>query len=339
MEEEEKISNEEENIEEDISELIDIKDLNLENERNYWSKYIIKNFIYLPDICPMCKKSNIKIANNKKLLSPLRLVCNNYKCKYRCNLRKFSCLSVFPKIPGSLFFKILYKFIIEEKNASKIKSFLETEEKIKLNYVSLSKILIFIRRCCAHYIKDYYRFNKLGRRSGGSFITVDESDFVDVKGEKLWILGAKNNKTNNLRLDVFKSRTEEDCKRFIYNHIKPNNTIITDGWLSYNFLTRNDSNYVHEVHSGNFGFGVHSTSIIEGAWGTLKGILKRIYGYIPADNFILFLREAEFRFILSKVSHKEKESKIIDMLSYLYDTVEYELYDNEELMDNDNYDY
>ena len=130
-------------------------------------------------------------------------------------MRKFSCLSVFPKIPGSLFFKILYKFIIEEKNASKIKSFLETEEKIKLNYVSLSKILIFIRRCCAYYIKDYYRFNKLGRRARESFIGVDESDFVDVEGEKLWILWAKNNKTNNLRLDVFKSRTEEDCKRFI----------------------------------------------------------------------------------------------------------------------------
>ena len=47
----------------------------------------------------------------------------------------------------------------------------------------------------------------------------------------------------------------------------------------------------------------------------------------------------EFRFILSKVSHKEKESKIIDILSYLYDTVEYELYDNEELMDNDNYEF
>ena len=44
MEEEEEISNEEENIEDDNSELIDIKDLNLENERNYWSKYIITNY-------------------------------------------------------------------------------------------------------------------------------------------------------------------------------------------------------------------------------------------------------------------------------------------------------
>ena len=110
-----------------------------------------------------------------------------------------------------------------------------------------------------------------------------------------------------------------------------------------NFLTLNDINYGHEVHrhgpNGNFGFGVHSTSIIEGAWGTLKSIIKRIYWYIPAVNFILFLLEAEFRFILSKVSHKEKESKIINILSYLYDTVEYELYDNEELMDNDNYEF
>ena len=78
----------------------------------------------------MCKKSNIKIANNKKLLNPLRLVCNNYKCKYRCNLRKFSCLSVFPKIPGSLFFKILYKFIIEEKNASELNHFLKQKKKL-----------------------------------------------------------------------------------------------------------------------------------------------------------------------------------------------------------------
>lgn len=237
----------------------------------------------------------------------------------------------------------MYKFIIEGKNAKKIKSFLEIEEKIKLNYMSLTKILIFIRRCCAHYIKDYYRFNKLGRRAGGSLISVDESDFVDVEGQKLWIIGAKNNTTNNIRLDIFKSRTEDDCKIFIFNHIKPNNTIITDGWPSYNFLNNNDSNYVHEVHAhgpnGNFGFGAHSTSIIEGAWGTIKSIIKRIYGYIPADNFILFLREVEFRFILSKLSPQEKEEKIIEMFKYLYDTVEYELYDNEDLMDNNNYDF
>ena len=88
-------------------------------------------------------------------------------------MRKFSCLSAFPKRPGSLFFKIMYKFINEEKNASKIKSFLETEEKIKIKYVSISKILIFIRRCCAHYIKNYYQVNKLGRSSGGSRKTLD----------------------------------------------------------------------------------------------------------------------------------------------------------------------
>ena len=79
------------------------------------------------------------------------------------SLRNFSCLKVFPKIPGSIFFKILYKFILEDKNATKIKNFLVTEEKVYLNYQTLTKILTWLRRTFAHYLKDYYRFNKLGR--------------------------------------------------------------------------------------------------------------------------------------------------------------------------------
>jgi hypothetical protein len=82
---------------------------------------------------------------------------------------------------------------------------------------------------------------------------------------------------------VFKSRNEEDMKTFIYNHIRENNTIITDGWSAYNFL--DDSNYIHEVHihgpQGNFGFGLHSTSHIEGIWGTLKTKINKIYNCIP----------------------------------------------------------
>ena len=125
MEEEEEISNEEENIEEDISELIDIKDLNLENERNYWSKYIIKNFIYLRDICPMCKKSNIKIANNKKLLNPLRLVCNNYKC----NLRKFSCLSVL-RYQDHYFLKYCINLLLKKKMLQKLNHLFKQKKKL-----------------------------------------------------------------------------------------------------------------------------------------------------------------------------------------------------------------
>jgi len=68
---------------------------------------------------------------------------------------------------------IRYYFITKEKNATKNKSYLDTLEKIKLNYPTITKILLWIRRILAHYLKDNYRFNKLGRRNGGSLIDID----------------------------------------------------------------------------------------------------------------------------------------------------------------------
>ena len=105
------------------------------------------------------------------------------------------------------------------------------------------------------------------------------------------------------------------------------------------FLNNIECPYLHEVHvhgpNGNFGVGSYYTSIIEGAWGTIK----RIYDAIPGKNFILYLREAEFRFMLSKYSNSEKENKIIEIFVYLYNSSDYELYDDDELLDNNNYDY
>ena len=44
-----------------------------------------------------------------------------------------------------------------------------------------------------------------------------------------------------------------------------------------------NSNYKHEIHihgpNGNFGFGLHSTSPIEGVWSILKSNIKKIYNY------------------------------------------------------------
>ena len=77
--------------------------------------------------------------------------------------------------------------------------------------------------------------------------------------EKIWVVGAKNNKTGNIRIDVFKTTTSEDMKMLIFNNIKDHNNIITNGWLSYRFLDDINSQYRHEIHvhgpNGNFGFG------------------------------------------------------------------------------------
>ena len=62
--------------------------------------------------------------------------------------------------------------------------------------------------------------------------------------------------------------------------------------------------------------GSYSIIIIKGAWGTLENLIKRLYGLIPCDIFILFLPEAEFMFILRKLSNEEKEAKVVKMLEY-----------------------
>ena len=58
---------------------------------------------------------------------------------------------------------------------------------------------------------------------------MDESNFIDIKGIKMWVIGSKNNKTGNIRVDVFKTRIENDLKNFINNHMQINNNIIIDG--------------------------------------------------------------------------------------------------------------
>ena len=97
---------------------------------------------------------------------------------------------------------------------------------------------------------------------------MDESMFTHINREKIWVIGAKNNKTGNIRLDKFKTRNQNDLKIFINNQMNKNNNIITDGWSGYGFLDTDDAEYDHEIHvhgpGWNFGFGGHSTGHIEG---------------------------------------------------------------------------
>ena len=124
---------------------------------------------------------------------------------------------------------------------------------------------------------------------------------------------------------------------FIFNHIKDNNNIITYGWPAYNFLDDDEINYKHEVHihgpQGTFGFLEHSTSHIEEVWGILKDNIRKVYTKITSKNFILFLPEAEMCYIMRDLTNKEKEKKILEIFEYLYNTVNFDLYDLGEFED------
>ena len=45
---------------------------------------------------------------------------------------------------------------------------------------------------------------------------------------------------------------------------------------------------------------------------------------INTDNFVLYLKEAEFRYILSSLNSQEKENKIKEVFEYVYNTCNYD---------------
>ena len=117
----------------------------------------------------------------------------------------------------------------------------------------------------AYYLKNIYRLYNLGCRTWGSYISIGKSLFVHINGKKIYIIGAKNNETCKIRIVVFKSRNEDDMKTFIYNYIRENNTIITDGWSATIFLmiVITIMKYIFMDLMEIFGFRLHSTSHIE----------------------------------------------------------------------------
>ena len=82
----------------------------------------------------------------------------------------------------------------------------------------------------------------------------------------------------------------------------------------YSFLSQLDG-YDWDVHNhgaGDFGFGISSTSHVEALWHQIKSKIKKMYNSIPSINFLLFLREAEWRINNSKLND---EQKIIEFFS------------------------
>ena len=97
-------------------------------------------------------------------------------------------------------------------------------------------------------------------------------------------------------------------------YIKTENIIITDGWIGYSFIS-SIPGYIREMHIhgvGDFGLESSSTSQKESLWSQLKALLKNLYYIIPHKNFILYLREAEWRI-------KDKDKNINAKIKEFFD--------------------
>ena len=110
-------------------------------------------------------------------------------------------------------------------------------------------------------------------------------------------------------MEIVENRDTDTLKQIIEKHVLPGNYITTDAWKGYTFLDYPYSWYIHDVYNharGNFGSGLSSTSRIEGLWGELKALLKKIYTRVNSDNFLYFLREMEYRRNIKSLNAEKK---------------------------------
>ena len=67
----------------------------------------------------------------------------------------------------------------------------------------------------------------------------------------------------------------------------------------------------------------------------LKGKIKSTYHVIPHKNFLHFLREAEFKYLIRNKNFNEKIKEFFSCCKLLNDIADNEIYDTEFLKDAD----
>jgi len=84
---------------------------------------------------------------------------------------------------------------------------------------------------------------------------------------------------------------------------------------SYQWISRPFSGYIQSMH--NLGHGLDSTIHIESLWSILKSLIKNTYNIIPHEDFILFLKESEFRRNTNHLRSQEKWNEFLEIIKYI----------------------
>jgi len=97
-------------------------------------------------------------------------------------------------------------------------------------------------------------------------------------------------------VQIVRGCSREELLPIIQGKILEGSTIHTDGWKAYDGLILNGYDHYRVFHSKNeFARGKSHVNGIEGFWGFAKNRLAKFNG-MTDNNFILHLKECEFRF-------------------------------------------
>ena len=287
-------------------------------ERKIWEIFMLKIFVILPTICQLCGNIGINVTDHNTSLNPYVGWCTYNRCRKIYYLRDKTFFSLFPKTNISTILYIIKLWISENKNAVQIYNKIKSESNnIDISIDKIREILRALGHYIAHYKKDSYSLEEISTRNVFEHFAVDESDFVRVGGKIFWVIGIINTHTKKLRLELSFERDTSTMKKIIKNLVQTGNIIVTDGWSAYLWLDLPFSGYIHSKHNhgaGDFWEGYDSTSHIESVWNQLKNYIKSMYTIIPSDNFILYLKESEFR---RNINHLDFNKKILELFGVL----------------------
>ena len=209
---------------------------------------------------------------------------------------------------------------------------------ICLSLTVLYKIYRAFREVIYKYLLIVCQSEELGVEEEHGIFAVDESLFNHININQIWVLGIINKSSKSFRLETTLDRSEQTLKKFVENYVKGGNSIVSDDWRGYYFLNHEDSNYEHIITShliGNFGAGLRSSSHIEAIWNVLKSKIKSTYHVIPHKNFLHFLREAEFKYIIRNKKYNERIKEFLECCKLINDVADSKIFDTEFLKDSD----
>jgi transposase len=146
-------------------------------------------------------------------------------------------------------------------------------------------------------------------------VEVDEAYFGGVRkgkrgrgaGGKIPVFGLLK-RNGQVRVVFPKQVDKETLQGAIKTHVKPHSWVYSDSFRAYDRLDLEGFHHIRIRHEKTFGRGTRHINSIENFWGFAKRRLKMYHGGYKR-NFVLFMREMEYRF-----NHRN-DSLVIDHLT------------------------
>ncbi len=184
-----------------------------------------------------------------------------------------------------------------------------------LNRKTINRVLTHIRQVIVAYSES------TSPLSGE--VEIDESYFGPRRvrgmrgrgaGRKIIVFGLLK-RGDKVYTQIVPNASRETLKQIVTSKVRPNSTIYSDGWRSYDGLVDWGYKKHYRVHHGDNEFVQRANPSnhingIENFWGVAKVRLTKLRG-LRADYFNLHLKECEFRY---NMRHEDMYHELLSLL-------------------------